>query len=258
VTGRGLQILLALCLAAGAARAAEAPFIGTWTLDPARTRLPDVMTVQSQGGGKYVFELGAGPEAIVADGSPQPGYGKTLLSVKPLTPDTWVVERRQDGRLLLRATWKLSADGQTLNDYFRGFNPDGSMLSMDYVYRRTGDGTGFAAVWRSVRETLNAPFVLQVTAYQSDGLSFDNPFEQITRNLRFDGRDYPREGANAGPGASASVRRLDARRLMITDKRNGKVTDTQEVGLSADLKTLTITQRIVGADQPNVFVFRRT
>jgi hypothetical protein len=216
------------------------------------------MTVQNKGGDRYVFELGAGPEAVVTDGSPQPGYGGTLLSVMPLAPDTWIVERRQGGRLLLRATWKLSADGQTLSDYFRGFNADGSLLSMDYVYRRSEDGAGFAAVWRSVRETLNAPFVLQVTAYEGDGLAFDNPFEQITRKLKFDGRDYPREGANAGPGAFASVRRVDARRLVITDKRNGKVTDTQEVGLSADLKTLTITQRIVGQDRPNVFVFRRT
>ncbi len=44
---------------------------------------------------------------------------------------------------------------------------------------------------------------------------------------------------------------------MITDKANGKVTDTEEIGLSADLRTLTITMHYVGREQPNVLVFER-
>ena len=78
------------------------------------------------------------------DGTFQPGYGKTLLSVKAEAPDTWIVERKQDGRLTIKATWKLGKDGKTLTDYFREFDTDGSILSMDYVYRRMGEGSGFA------------------------------------------------------------------------------------------------------------------
>jgi hypothetical protein len=45
---------------------------------------------------------------------------------------------------------------------------------------------------------------------------------------------------------------------VITHKDNGKVTGTETVGLSADLKTLTITLRSTGRDQPDVMVYQRS
>ena len=50
---------------------------------------------------------------------------------------------------------------------------------------------------------------------------------------------------------------MDERTLATTDKAHGKVTDTEEIELSADLKTLTITVHIAGRDKPNVMVFER-
>jgi hypothetical protein len=44
---------------------------------------------------------------------------------------------------------------------------------------------------------------------------------------------------------------------VITGKADGKVTETEEIELSADLKTLTITVHIAGHDNPNVMVFER-
>jgi hypothetical protein len=116
--------------------AAQSPFIGEWKLDPSKTRMPDEMKVQSQGANKYAFDFGGGAETIVVDGSDQPGCCGTQLSVKPEVADTWIVERKKDGKLLLRATWKLSKDQSTLTDYYREFEPDGETHRMDYVYRR--------------------------------------------------------------------------------------------------------------------------
>ena len=257
---RIVKILPAVCLAAGTAWAAENPFIGEWKLNPAKTRMPDQMKVEGKGGARYAFDFGGGAETIVVDGSDQPGgYGGTLLSVKAEAPDTWIVERKKDGRLLLRATWKLSKDGRTLTDYFREFGSDGTTaFSMDYVYQRTGGGSGFAAGWRSIKETMNSPFPLQVKAFQGDGLSFTTVVEKKTQNVKFDGKDYPGEGPGAGRGASSSAQRVDERTLVITDKANGKVTDTKEIGLSADLRALTITTHVPGGDRSSVMVFERT
>ena len=167
----------AVCLMTGVAWAAGNPFIGEWKLDSAKSRLPDEMKVQSDGGNKYTFDFGGGPETIIADGSEQPGgYGGTLLSVKPQARDSWIVERRKQGRLLLRATWKLSEDGNTLTDYFRAFGA--SPLSMDYVYRRVGGGSGFAADWQSIKETMNSPYFIRVRAFEGDGLSIITPLEK--------------------------------------------------------------------------------
>jgi hypothetical protein len=254
---RTLEILPAVCLAAGMAWAAENPFIGEWKLDSSKSRMPDEMKVQSKGGNKYAFDFGGGAETIVVDGSDQPGQGGTLLSVKAEAPDTWIVERKKDGRLLLKATWKLSTDASTLTDYYRGFESDGSTLSLDYVYQRTGAGSGFAADWQSIKETMNSPFLMQVKEFQGDGLSFITPSQQETKNVKFDGKEYPNEGPNANRGASSSIRRVDERTLVITDKAGGKVTDTEEIELSADLKTLTITAHIAGRDKSDVMVFER-
>jgi hypothetical protein len=252
-----LKVSALVCLAMGVVWAAQNPFIGEWKLDPLKSRLPDEMKVQSKGGNTYAFDFGAGVEAIIVDGTDQPGYGGTLLSVKPEAPDTWIVERKQDGRPMVHATWKLSKDGSTLTDFFRGFRSDGSTLSIDYVYHRTGGGSGFEADWQSIKETMNSPYSLQVKEFQSDGLSFITPSEKATKNVKFDGKDYPNEGPNAGPGASSSMQRVNERALVITDKRDAKVTDTQEIEISADLKTLTKTVHIVGSDKPMVLVFER-
>jgi hypothetical protein len=256
---RIVKILPALCLTAGTAWAAENPFIGEWKLDPSRTKMPDEMKVESKGGNRYAFDFGGGAETIVVDGSDQPGgYGGTLLSAKAEAPDTWIVQRKKDGRLLLKATWKLSKDGSTLTDYFREFGSGGAMFSMDYVYQRTGDGSGFAADWRSVKETMNSPFPLQVKAFQGDGLSFITVLEKKTQNVKFDGKDYPNEGPAAAGGVSSSAQRTNDRTLVITDKTGGKVTDTERIGLSDDLKTLTITVHVPGSDRPSVMVFERS
>jgi hypothetical protein len=260
---RSLNILpaicLAACLAAGAAWAAENPFIGAWKLVPSKTRMPDEMKIENKGGDRYAFDFGGGAETIVADGSDQPGgYGGTLLSVKAEAPGAWVVQRKKDGRLLLKATWKLSKDGRTLTDYFREFGSDGALVSMDYVYQRIGGGSGIAGDWQSIKETMNSPFPLQVKAFQGDGLAFTIVVEKKTKNVKFDGKDYPGEGPGASPGASSSARRVDGHTLAITDKANGKVTDTQTIGLSADRKTLTLTTHVPGSDKPTVMVFERT
>jgi hypothetical protein len=254
---RILEILSAVCLATSMAWAAQSPFIGEWKLDPSKTRMPDEMKVQSQGANKYAFDFGGGAETIVVDGSDQPGCCGTLLSVKPEAADTWIVERKKDGRLLLRATWKLSKDGSTLTDYYREFESDGSTHSLDYVYQRSGGGSGFAADWQSIKETMNSPYLIEVKEYEGDGLSFITPSDHQTENVKFDGKDYPNEGPNAGPGVTSSMRRVDERNLEMTNKADGKVIETDQIGLSADRKTLTITKHIPGHDKPIVMVFER-
>jgi hypothetical protein len=251
---RFLKFLAFANLAIATAYAAQNPFIGEWKLNPSLTRMPDEMKVESKGNNTYSFDFGGGAETIVADGTDQPGgYGGTTLSVKADAPDTWIVERKKNSKLLLRATWKLSSDSTTLTDFYREFEPDGSTLSMDYIYQRSGAGSGFAADWQSIKETMNSPFVLEVKQYQGDGLTFINSMEHETKNVKPDGKDYPIEGSKR----SSSLRRVDDHTLEMTDKRGGKLTDTRELQLSPDGKRLTMTVHPEGGSKPNVMVFDR-
>ncbi len=75
--------------------------------------------------------------------------------------------------------------------------------------------------------------------------------------MKFDGKDYPNVGPNVPAGLVSSARRVNGRTLEITDKSNGKVAGTQEIQLSSDGKTLTMTVHSAGRTEPNILVFER-
>ena len=234
---RIFQSLLVFCLATSPLRAETDPFVGQWKL----VKLSDQMTVTKVDANKYAFDFGGGPETIVVDGTDQPASGGTTLSVTADGPN-WKVVRKKDTRMLLTATWTLSKDGNSLNDDFTAFSQDGSPSNVKYVYARRAAGSGFAGRWVSVIATLNSAILLEVRPYESNGLSFIIPSQGQTLNANFDG---------------SSARRLNARSLEIVRKSNGKITQTRQIELSPDLKTLTMTVHVVGKDDPYVYVFER-
>ena len=59
-----------------------------------------------------------------------------------------------------------------------------------------------------------------------------------TKNMKFDGKDYPVQGQYVFPGTLASGRRVNEHTVEVTDKTNGRVVDKQQIELSPDLKTL--------------------
>jgi hypothetical protein len=252
---RAFQWLLVTFLLMGKLLAATDPFVGDWKLNLSKSKLMDVMKVESLGGNKYAFDFGGGAEGIVVDGTDQLGVYGTMLSVTVEGPDTWKVVRKRDGHTLLTATWNLSKDGNTLTDNYTEFPPNGPSSTVKYVYNRTAAGAGFAGIWESTMPMTSA-IVIQIRPYEGNGLSFIRSPEDV-RNLKFDGKDYPVEGPGTAKGATSSARRLDERSLELIDKVNGKVTKTERRELSPDLKTLTRTVRRVGQRDPNIFVFER-
>jgi hypothetical protein len=249
--------VLFACLAAGAASAANDPFVGEWKLHPSKSKIVDVMKVESAGGNKYVFDLGGGPEPVAVDGTDQPGAGSSLLSVHPEGVESWKVVRKKDGRMQLTANWTLSKDGRTLTDDFTSIGADGSRSTTHFVYHRTAGTSGFAGTWESRNNaTMNFAFVLKVVPYQGDGLSVIDSTDGLTMNVKYDGKDYPSGGANAPNGFTASSRQIDQHTIEMTGKVNGKAAIAQLMSLSSDLNALTITQRI-GHREPNILVFGR-
>jgi hypothetical protein len=254
---RSFHWLLVAGLATGTLWPSNDPFVGKWKLNPSKSKLTDRMKVEVAGPNKYALDFGGGVETIVADGTDQPGLSGTTVSITVGGPDAWKIVRKKDGRTLVTGTWKLSKDGQTLTDAFRANQQDGSTLSLDYVYKRTTPGSGFVATWESTSEQMNSVVEFQIEPYQGDGLTFVTPAAHQTLNLIFDGKDHPNEGPDVPAGSAYSARRLNERTLEITDKIKDKVTDTQQIELSPDFKTLTETVRPVDQGSPNILVFER-
>jgi hypothetical protein len=98
-----------------------------------------------------------------------------------------------------------------------------------FVYHRTAGTTGFAGTWESTSETLNSSYVVRVQPYEGDGLSFVYSSQGVTKNVKFDGKDYPQVGPNALPGATTSARSVNAHTLEMTGKIDDKVANTQEI-----------------------------
>jgi hypothetical protein len=126
-----------------------------------------------------------------------------------------------------------------------------------YKYARAEGWSGFAGIWESTSEQVNSSYEMQVQTFEENGLSFINAAQKMTKSIKFDGKDYAAQGPNLPAGYATSGRRLSDRSVELTDKIDGKVLDTQQVELSEDGKTLTITTHIPGHAKPNIQVYER-
>jgi len=250
---------ISVIFVSSASLAANNPFVGDWKLNPSKSKFMDVMKVEKVGANQYAFDFGGGsPERITTDGTDQPGIFGTTLSVSVEGPNAWKVVRKKAGRMLLTANWKLSDDSNTLTDNYNAISRDGSVSTVNYVYKRTAGGAGFAGTWVSTTKAMDFVYLLQIRPYEGDGLSIIDSSSKLTKNLKLDGKDYPNVGDNAAIIATSSLYRVDEHTLELTDKTsNGKVRDTQQIQVSSDLKTLTLTKHAAGRDEPDILVFER-
>jgi hypothetical protein len=248
---RTFGLLLVTFLVASSLWAANDPFVGKWKVNPTKSKLNDEMKVEVASANRYTITFAPGvSDTVVADGSDQPALRGTTLSVTVKGPNNWEVIRKMKGRTLLTAYWVLSEDGKTLNDAYTEYAPDGSPSSTPYVYERTAGSSGFLGTWDSDSEKVKAGIKVQIEAYEGDGLSFNGPDAEIAKKLKFDRNDYPDPDPNEEPGSTCSGRRVNERSLEITEKLKGKITGTRQIELSTDLRTLTMTVRLVGQSRP--------
>lgn len=256
---RTFQGLLVAGLVTVALWAANDPFVGKWKVNPSKSKLTDEMKVEAVGANKYAITFGPGAvDTIVADGTDQPALQGTTFSITKEGPNKWKVVRKKEGRPLIIAYWTLSGDGKTLTDAYTEYPDNGSTVKLDYVYERTAGTSGFPGTWDSVSEKLDSVFELEIQPYKTDGLSFNSPTMGMNKNIKFDGKDYPDTGPGAAPGSASSCRRVNQRSLEITNKSQGKITGTQQIELSPDLKTLTLSMLQPGESEPkNILVFDR-
>jgi hypothetical protein len=237
-------------------RAANGSFVGMWKLNPEKSTMHDQMKVTPAGTNRYAFDFGGGPEFIVANGTDQAGLEGSTLAVTAEGPRSWKVVRKKDGRMQISAIWTLSEDGNSLRDDFTGYPSNGSSFTIHYIYARIAGTSGFAGTWDSTTEKADRVEV-EIQPYEGNGLSFTNRKDHSVKTMKFDGKDYPVKDPHAPAGAISSARRVDASTLEFTEKRNGKVADTQHIQLSPDGTTLTMTIQPASGRKPNVLVFER-
>ncbi|HEY4088880.1 MAG TPA: hypothetical protein VGM43_23275 [Bryobacteraceae bacterium] len=235
--------------------AASDPFIGKWMLDASKSSAIDTMKVDPVGANRYAITFGPGAvDTITADGTDQPGLRGTTLSVAIEAPDRWKVVRKDKGRKLLTGIWRLSKDGKTLSDEYTN-ETAAPPSTVTYAYKRTSGSSGFPGMWENTNDKVNSSFQLEIQPYEDGGLSLSTRGD--ARQMKFDGKEYPHHGANLNADATSSGHRGSERSLEITDKIGGEVVVSNQVDLSSDLQTLTLTVHPAGQSHPNILVFHR-
>lgn len=233
---------------------ASDPFVGKWRVDVSRSTIVDSMRVRSLGANRYSFNFEGGPaETVVADGTDQPGLPGTTLSVKQAGTRTLAILRKRNGEVIVEAKWTLSKDSRTLRDTFVSVQPNGTRLTVDYVYRRTSGTQGFAGAWESTTKPLGLELELEIEPSEHRGLTFAS--SGPPRRVIFDGRDHPAPGASNG--LTLSGWRRSARSIEYRETIGGKLARVRQFRLSSGGRTLTETLRVPGQTAPDVFLFER-
>ncbi|MGH9624417.1 MAG: hypothetical protein ACRD4G_08780, partial [Bryobacteraceae bacterium] len=154
-------------------------------------------------------------------------------------------------------TWTLSDGGQQWNIEQKGTRPDGLPLTVESTRTRVGTGSGFAGKWELKNATFSSAPIMIIKPYGNDGLSFRWPYDKEHQDIKFDGKDYPDVGPRVAHGSTSSAKRIGEHTIQATDKLNGKVTDTQELKVSEDGRTLTDTIHVNGEQKPIVNVWKK-
>jgi hypothetical protein len=240
-------------LAASSFWTAGDPFVGKWRLDVSRSTIVDQMRVRSVGANKYAFNFEGGPtETVVADGTDQPGLPGTTLAVKSADSRSMTVVRKQDGKVLVSANWKLSPDGRTLRDDFIATQADGSNLTVPYVYSRKAGTSGFSGTWETTTKPVGLKLEMEIQPYGKQGLSFNSG---SNKNVTFDGLEHAAAGST--DGVTFSGRRRGARSMEYTERKHGEIQRVRQFALSSDGRSLTETLRTPGQATPDIYVFQR-
>ncbi|MGH9772049.1 MAG: hypothetical protein ACRD4Q_10185 [Candidatus Acidiferrales bacterium] len=253
---RFLFVTVLTALASASLWAADDPFVGTWK-GTQHDSAGQVQQINNLGGNKYDWTYGDNHLTIIADGADHPYRFGGTYSMKQESPDKWVFTHKQDGRLTTVSTWTLLGGGQQWNIEKKGTRPDGSPLKFESTRTRVGTGSGFAGKWELKNETFSSAPVMIIKPYGNGGLSFRWPRDKEHQDIKFDGKDYPDVGPRVPHGSTSSAKRTDEHTIQATDKLNGKVTDTQELKVSEDDRTLTETIHVKGEQKPIVNVWKK-
>lgn len=236
--------------------AADDPFCGKWKLNKEKSHFTGEQTkIESLGGNKYKWMAGNDSDTITFDGTDQQvKYGQTI-SMTPEGDNSWKMIIKKDGRVLSTMTHTVSDDGKTQTIKGTSTRPDGSTSDFDVKLKRINGGPGIAGTWEDAEVKFSGPEEWEVTPYEGDGLTFNNPAFRDTTSMKFDGKDYEEEGPNVAAGSTSSGKRVDAHTLEMVDKVKGEVLDHTTFKVSPDGKTLTLTVHDAGQPKPVTYVY---
>jgi len=244
-----------IVLLAHAAIAADAPYIGKWKVNPAKSQVTgQTLTLVTPTSGMMRYESGGISYEFKLDGKeyPMPDGGTT--SWKAIDAKTWDVTNRKGGKVT--ANYRLAVDGDTMT--FRSVlsKADGGSLNESGKLTRMSGGPGFAGKWK-ISDAKMAVTTMEIAANGPDGITIAYPEQGGVCKAKFDGKDYALTGPLVGNGNSYTLKKTGATSFEITEKLNGKALYTDKINVSADGKVLTLDGTPTSSNEPIKLIYER-
>ena len=247
-----LRHSLAIALIAiGTSATADAPYIGKWKFNPAKSQLTgSTFSVESAPGGMMRFDLQGFTYTFKTDGKEYPAPDGSMNTWKAVSADQWDVTSALQGKVV--ATYSLTAKGNTLTLKVNQKKPDGTSFESSAAYARVSGGPGVMGKWKSTDIKIPA-LTVDISASGTDGITWKDD-SGVTYTAKFDGKDAAAGGSMAGSKFMVSLKKTGERSFEVTTKLDGKPYFVDTFTVSADGKTLTDNGAPVAAPQEKITI----
>jgi hypothetical protein len=247
---------LFVLVATGTLVAADLPWVGKWKINPAKSDFGEsTVTYGAVGSEELQMTADGMSMKFKMDGKDYADAVGGTSAWKQIDASTWDTVNKVNGKVVSTDTTKLSADGKTLTVTSKGTAPNGKAFDNVVVLTRVSGGPGLPGKWKTSKVNLNAPSVIEIAAYEGDGLALHVVDFDSGWSARFDGKEYPVTGPTVPAGFTVSLKRTGARSYDYTQKQNGKELYNGTVTVSDDGKTTTVVSTAVQANEKTTAVY---
>jgi hypothetical protein len=242
---------------------AQSPFDGTWRLDNSESQPSTVHYDYLLQDGVYHCTSCDPPIEVRVDGQDHKITGEPCydtVSVKVVDDHTTEETDRRNGKIAGTLKLAVSADGKTATEeWTESCNAKGDVVAGQDIMSRVAEGprgahaiSGSWKISKRINRSENA--ILITLKLEGDVFSFADPTGQ-SYAAKLGGTETAIKGDLSG--TVVSVKRIGERTIEETDKRDGKVTEVTRFVVSADGKTLTISQENKAKATTRQFVAHR-
>jgi hypothetical protein len=231
---------------------AGSAFNGTWSARLDSLKVSGKPDVYELAGGNYVCSSCTPPLNVPADGAWHKVSGHDYydeIMVKVLSPRSVEITQRLGGKTAGTNTMEVSADGNTLNGKFIGYQGE-QPVKGSYTEKRVAAGTAGAHAlsgsWLQDQMS-EGNDALRTVSYAMTPDEFTMHSNGQSYAAKFDGKQYPVAGDTGH--TMVTLKKLDDHTVMETDYRQGKVMDEIRLAAAPDGKTLDLTDKDVAHGQ---------
>lgn len=247
----GLVVMTPVGLAA-----AELPWVGKWKINVAKSDFgQQTVTYSAVGAGEIQWTADGMTGKFKMDGKDYPDPDGGTEAWKQIDASTWETVFKLNGKVTSTDTSRLSADGKTMTIKSIGTKPNGQAFEDEFALTRVSGGPGLTGKWKTAKVSLSGPSLIEITAFDGDGLTTRNVDYQSSWNGKFDGKDNPIAGPQARPGMTVAMQRTGPRSFDFTTKQNGKEMYKGSNTVSPEGKTLTVVSVATGTTEKRTAVY---